>query len=439
MAIKKNIFLFWIIIVFLGCTKEDFLWDLKKVNRLPTISTINVSNITNTGVSVISEIKFDGGSTVTKRGVCWGTFQNPTILDNITSNGSGTGEFKSSISVLNSNTTYYVRAYATNAVGTSYGNQIIFTTTNISGSLPTLTTIIASNVTNNSAVTGGNITSDGGSIINQRGVCWGNNQNPTISDNITSNGTGTGSFISPISGLNSNTTYYLRAYATNAVGTSYGNQIIFTTTNNNLSLASLITSPVNSITQTSAKIGGNITNDGGSSVISRGVCYSNSQNPTTSNSIVNSGSGVGSFTTNISNLLPNTTYYVRAFAINSIGTSYGNQITFSTNQLPNINCNIIGITTGTNFTMQTSFQSYYTQGNSYTITMYSPVYSFGQANSVALYDGDVFIYSFGSWLVFTNNTRTFTLPGSIPASNCYNIRVIKGSDLYVSPTFIIVP
>ena len=137
---------------------------------------------------------------------------------------------------LNANTTYYVRSYAANGLGTAYGNQINFTTPNISGSLPTLTTVSASNVTNNSAVSGGNITSDGGSTVTQRGVSWSTNQNPTIADNITTNGSGSGSFTSSISGLNSNTTYYVRAYATNGVGTAYGNQINFTTTSPNATL-----------------------------------------------------------------------------------------------------------------------------------------------------------------------------------------------------------
>ena len=226
----KKILLFVLITIMAGCNKEDFKWDLEKVDRLAAISTRSVINITNTSVNVNNEIKYDGGSTVTKRGVCWSTNKNPTITDNITTNGSGSGSFISLITSLTTNTTYYVRAYATNDLGTAYGNQINFTTTNISGSLPTLTTLSASNVTNNSNVSGGNITSDGGSNVTQRGVCWSTNHNPTIADNITTNGSGSGSFTSSISSLNANTTYYVRAYATNSLGTAYGNQINFTTT-----------------------------------------------------------------------------------------------------------------------------------------------------------------------------------------------------------------
>ena len=231
MGLKKyNGIIIFIIVTFFGCIKDELVWDLKKVNRLATVNTLNSKNISNTASSIDCEVKYDGGSTVTQRGVCWSTNPNPTIANNVTNNGAGTGSFTSSITGLNANTTYYCRAYATNGVGTAYGNQINFTTSNVSASLSTLTTTGASGVSTNSASSGGNISSDGGSTVTQRGVCWSTNPNPTIANNVTNNGAGTGSFTSSITGLNANTTYYSRAYATNGVGTAYGNQINFTTT-----------------------------------------------------------------------------------------------------------------------------------------------------------------------------------------------------------------
>ncbi len=97
--------------------------------------------------------------------------------------------------------------------------------------LPTITTNSISNITSNSATCGGNVTNAGGSTITNRGVCWGTSSNPTISNSKTSNGTGIGSFTSSITGLSANTTYYVRAYATNSAGTAYGSQISFTTSN----------------------------------------------------------------------------------------------------------------------------------------------------------------------------------------------------------------
>ncbi|GAI09215.1 unnamed protein product, partial [marine sediment metagenome] len=96
-------------------------------------------------------------------------------------------------------------------------------------SIPTVTTTSVSSITHNSALSGGNVTDDGGASVIVRGVCWSTSQNPTTVDSHTTNGSGTGAFISSITGLSPNTTYYVRAYATNSVGTSYGTQFSFAT------------------------------------------------------------------------------------------------------------------------------------------------------------------------------------------------------------------
>ena len=96
--------------------------------------------------------------------------------------------------------------------------------------LPTLTTTISS-IKGTSAVIGGDITNNGGGAVTSRGVCWGTSSNPTTGDNSTVNGSGTGIFTSNLSGLTRNTTYYVRAYAINSAGISYGNEMSFTTTN----------------------------------------------------------------------------------------------------------------------------------------------------------------------------------------------------------------
>ena len=93
-----------------------------------------------------------------------------------------------------------------------------------------ITTTAATNISDSFATTGGNITNDGGSAITARGVCWSTSANPTLSGSYTVTGTGSGSFSTPLSSLIPNTTYYVRAYATNADGTTYGNEISFTTT-----------------------------------------------------------------------------------------------------------------------------------------------------------------------------------------------------------------
>ena len=94
--------------------------------------------------------------------------------------------------------------------------------------LPIVTTNTITSITTNSATCGGDVTSNGASSVTARGVCWSTSQNPTVSESYTTDGSGTGSFTSNITGLTTGTTYYVRAYATNSAGTSYGEQRSFT-------------------------------------------------------------------------------------------------------------------------------------------------------------------------------------------------------------------
>jgi hypothetical protein len=197
---------------------------------VPTLSTTAITSITYTTASSGGSITNDGGAAVTARGVCWSTSSNPTVaLSTKTTDGSGTGSFTSSITSLVAGSTYYVRAYATNSVGTAYGTQVVFATT--AYALPTLTTTAISGITNTAASSGGSITNDGGAAVTARGVCWSTSSNPTVAlSTKTTDGSGTGSFASSIIVLVAGTTYYVRAYATNSVGTAYGNEVVFTTT-----------------------------------------------------------------------------------------------------------------------------------------------------------------------------------------------------------------
>ena len=203
--------------------------------------------------------------------------------------------------------------------------------------LPTVTgTTATSNISYTTASSGGSISTDGGAAVTARGVCWSTSSNPTIAlSTKTIDGSGIGSFTSSITGLLAATTYYARAYATNSVGTAYGNQVVFTTTA--FTLATLTTSAISAITNTSANSGGSISLDGGAAVTARGVCWSTSSNPTAVLSTKTiDGSGTGSFTSSITGLLAATTYYVRAYATNSVGTAYGSQVVFTTTATPPI-------------------------------------------------------------------------------------------------------
>jgi len=210
-----------------SCKKKDD--NTTPTGQVPVLTTVAISNITQTTATCGGNITSDGGATVTARGVCWSTGQTPTIADTKTTDGTGAGSFTSALTGLTANTTYYVRAYATNNVGTGYGSAMSLTTSLETGQIPVLTTSSVSNILQTTATCGGNITSDGGATVTTRGVCWSTGQTPTITDSKTTDGTGAGSFTSDMTGLTANTTYYVRAYATNSAGTGYGSAMSLTT------------------------------------------------------------------------------------------------------------------------------------------------------------------------------------------------------------------
>lgn len=199
---------------------------------MPSVITGAVSNINTTTATCGGTVVEDGGDGVIARGVCWSTSHNPTIADNHTVDGVGLGDFSSEITGLTPATTFYLRAYATNDLGTAYGEEVVFVTPAFS--LPTVTTKMVSDISATTAKSGGTVVSTGGLFIIARGVCWSTSPDPTVADNHTTDGAALGNFVSNITGLDANTTYYLRAYATNSVGTAYGTPVVFTTTTLNV-------------------------------------------------------------------------------------------------------------------------------------------------------------------------------------------------------------
>ena len=305
-----------------SCQKDEHKVDESKA--VAVLTTNEITEIEQTTAVSGGNISDDGGTLVTARGVCWSTSKTPTISDSKTEDGTGSGSFISNITDLEPSTTYHVRAYATNSNGTGYGTTYSFKT--LEAVIPTLTTTEISEITQTTAVSGGDISNDGSATVIVRGVCWSTKDAPTIDDNKTENGNGTGTFISNIAGLEKGTTYYVRAYATNSKGTSYGKTYSFKT----LNIPTLTTKEITGITQTTAVSGGNISDDGGAAVTARGVCWSTNQSPNINDSKTSNSSGKGSFNANITNLVPNTTYYVRAYATNSEGTGYGTIYSFKT-------------------------------------------------------------------------------------------------------------
>ena len=303
---------------------EEKSFTTKAITK-PSVTTSSITNITFTSATANGEVTDDCGAEVTERGICWSISHNPTVSDSHTNSGTGMGSFSVDMTELTDGTTYYVRAYAVNSKGTSYGEEKSFTTKTINK--PTVNTLPITNITASSGTGRGEVTDDGGSEVTDRGICWSTSQNPTLNGSHASSGTGTGSYSVDMSRLADGTTYYVRAYAVNIKGTSYGEEKSFTT--KTIVKPTVTTSPITNITTSSATGGGNVTNDGNDTV-TRGICWSINPNPTVNDNHASGGTGTGSFTVDMTGLIVNTTYYVRAYATNSAGTSYGSEVSFFT-------------------------------------------------------------------------------------------------------------
>ena len=193
---------------------------------VPVLTTGAISAITGNSVKGGGNVTANGGAEVTARGLVYGTTAAPTVTGSKTADDKGMGAFVSTLSGLMGNTTYFVRAYATNSAGTGYGPEVSFKTL---VDLPVVTTAAVSGVTKVAAISGGEVTSNGGAEVTEKGLVWGTIADPNITHNKIAGGTGLGAFVSNLTGLTLNTTYHVRAFATNSAGTAYGPDVQFNT------------------------------------------------------------------------------------------------------------------------------------------------------------------------------------------------------------------
>ncbi len=310
----------------------------------PTVSTTAASSVTWNSAVLNGNLTYVGSAASVDVSFEWGTtsggpYPNTTTAETV----SSTGTFDASITSLSANTTYYFRAVAdAGDSGTSYGSEQSLTTDDP----PTVSTTAASSITWNSAVLNANLSDLGSAASVDVSFEWGTTSggpypNTTTAETVSS----TGIFDASITSLSANADYYYRAVADGGdSGTSYGDEQSFTT---DPTFADVVTSSVISgVTSGSATVSGEVISDGGLTVTRRGFCWSTSSNPTVepsapaeggvpsalSDESTNEGSGVGPFSSELKPLSAGTTYYVRAYAENSLGITYGNEQMFSTEQ-----------------------------------------------------------------------------------------------------------
>ncbi len=208
--------------VLAACTE-----DTAQVRLEPTLATSETEGLSSDQATVIGFVIAEGDG-LSERGVCYDTLAGPTIDNNkvVYEDRLEGATFKVTLTGLDYATTYYAKAYATGKGGTIYGEEVTFTTKPV---VPTVTTAEISDISYTSAMGGGEVTVSGGADVTARGICYSTSENPTISDQITSDGDGLGAFTSSLEGLDDGTMYYVRAWATNSAGTGYGDQVSFTT------------------------------------------------------------------------------------------------------------------------------------------------------------------------------------------------------------------
>jgi hypothetical protein len=332
--------------VFPGCMKEA---------NLPSLTTTEVSNITDVSASSGGNITDNGGANVDLRGVCWGTGNNPTIKDSKTYYHIGNESFICPVTRLTPDTYYHVRAFAMNSAGVAYGNEVHFTTTPIVWAKVT-TIIDPAFIIDNTADAGGIVTDDGGHPVTERGVCWAKTPDPTIKNQSISCGIDTGRYSCFIRELQPGTIYHVRAYAITMAGVVYGADRQFTTH----TLPPVETAPVTELSRTTATVGGTLRlND--FARIDCGICYGTKPSPVIygydgANWILDGSDWVyfigfdspgtgGEFKVNLTELNPGTLYYARMFVrlYKNLSypytylwlphlTVYGNEVTFTTSR-----------------------------------------------------------------------------------------------------------
>ncbi len=311
-----------------------------KIATMAVVKTDTITNITATTAAVYVKVSDDGNDPNTKHGFYFSTSPNPTKADS-----SNTGyinyNYNTNYNMYNliPNTTYYIRAFATNMIGTAYGKEQQFTTEN--ATLATVQFNVIANVTAFSAVDSFQLINIGNDPNTVSGVCYSQSTNPTIVNNNFIQAYGSQTYtVNIASSVNSvslnhltpNTTYYVRAYATNIAGTAYSTELSFTT--NNAALPTIATDTIKQITATTANAIVSLVDNGNDPNTRYGFCFKTSADPTIADSSIAINMlnyyPINNGYSNMSKLIPNTTYYVRAYATNVMGTTYGKQMQFTT-------------------------------------------------------------------------------------------------------------
>jgi predicted CXXCH cytochrome family protein len=287
----------------------------------PTVINPAYANVTDSTADLSGRVDLDGGATVTSRGVKWGIDLNGPYPNSVPDATGGLGDFTVAVSGLPADTDIYFRAWAINAGGEGVSGELSFRT-DPPPLAPTVDSPTYESVTATTAVLGGRVFSDGGGTITQRGTVWGLSADPDIvtqAANVNAVAGTTGVFTGPVTGLPPNTLIHFRAFATNSTDTSYSDNTTFPT----LIAVPILGDPtVSNIAETSANLGGEVTDTGGGTVSACGVYWDTASPPEAAGTQVPMSPCDAPFSQNVTGLPNEVLVYYRAYATNEAGTAY---------------------------------------------------------------------------------------------------------------------
>lgn len=301
-------------VVTVGCKKHE-------ENKVPTVVFVEDSVVvTHNSALLYAKVTDKGGADFTECGFCYA--KQGETFDTLFCAGSD-DFFSVVLTDLSPSTTYSCKAFADNATGRGYSETFIFTT--LDNPAPVVKTFEVTDITTNSAVAHGQVVSDGGQEVIERGVCFNTEPQPTIDDLHVTSGSGVGRFDCQLTDLPPETVYYIRAYAVCAEGVYYGNERMFGT---EVIPMEVHTTAVLDVTATRVRVEGEVVQDGGYVVTECGVCWGLEHDPTIEGLHTKASVGVGTFACYFSGFERGVTQYVRAYAVNEAGVAYGEEMRF---------------------------------------------------------------------------------------------------------------
>ncbi len=309
-----------------------FTTDDSSSSDKPEVTTEAADDIGDDYATLNGVIDSIGDSDITSYGFYWGTSSSLSYMDeeevgDDSDNMSDGDSFTFELSDLDSGETYYFRAYATNDSGTTYGTVKYFTADSDS-SEPTVTTKSATDVEDDSATLNALLDSIGGDDITEYGFYYGTSSSCSSKKKVgTTDLSDDDTYDYTLSGLSAGTKYYYKAYAKNSYGTAYGSVKYFTTDESSDELSVTTNNPT--LSGTTAILSGEVTSSD-TSIKSYGFYYGTDSTCSSRILVGTSGLSEGdTYTYNLSGLVSGATYYVKAYATNSAGTSYGTVRSFT--------------------------------------------------------------------------------------------------------------